>query len=99
MNDLDTRIQEAQARLNDLKAIARKQARQDETRRKIIYGAAALGIVSQWRKTEGKSDDQQAEDSGRADRMMAALHQHVTRQSDRKFLGLPDIASSPKSTE
>lgn len=88
MNDLDTRIQQAQARLNDLKAIARKQARRDETRRKIIYGAAALEIVSQWRRSAGKSEEQQVEEAGRADRMMAALHQQVRRNSDRKFLGL-----------
>lgn len=88
MNDLDARIQQAQAKLNDLKAIARKQARRDETRRKIIYGAAALEIVSQWRKTAGKSEKQRAEETVRADRMMAALHQQVRRESDRRFLGL-----------
>lgn len=38
MRDVELRIQQAQARLRDLKAIERKQVRRDETRRKIIFG-------------------------------------------------------------
>ncbi|PVA07517.1 hypothetical protein [Thalassorhabdomicrobium marinisediminis] len=94
MKNLDTRIQQTQAKLNDLRAMARKQERRNETRRKIIYGAAALKIISQWRKTAGKSEQQQAEESGKADRMMAALHHQVSRDSDREFLGLALDATS-----
>jgi hypothetical protein len=87
-NDLEARIEEAQARLKNLRAVARKQARRDETRRKIIYGAAVLDIVARWRDVEGKSEEQKAEEASRAERMMLALHERVTRKHDRKFLGL-----------
>ncbi|MCP1167775.1 hypothetical protein [Limimaricola litoreus] len=86
--DLDARIEEAQARLKDLRAVARKQARRDETRRKIIYGAAILEIVARWRDGEGKSETKKAEEASKADRMMLALHKMITRESDRGFLGI-----------
>lgn len=75
MNDLETRIRQAQERLKDLKAAARKQERRDETRRKIIYGAAVLSIL------EGFSGE-------KAEELRRKLHAKVTRPSDREFLKL-----------
>ncbi|WP_435988508.1 hypothetical protein [Sulfitobacter sp. SH24] len=89
-HDLETRIEEAQAKLKDLKAVARKQARRDETRRKILYGAAVLDIIAKWRDETGKTEGRQIEDASRADRMMLALHDRVSRKSDRIFLGLEE---------
>ncbi len=73
MKDLDIRIQQAQAKLNDLKAIARKQERRNDTRRKIIYGAAILQLL----------DDVEGE---KAEKLKRLLDQRITRTSDRKFL-------------
>ena len=75
MKDLDTRIQQARAKLNDLKAIARKQERLDETRRKIIYGAAILQLLHDV-------------NSEKSERLRRLLDQRITRESDRKFLGI-----------
>jgi hypothetical protein len=75
MNDIETRIRQAQARLNDLKAAARKQERRNETRRKIIYGAAVLSIL------EDFSGERAAE-------IRRKLHAKVSRPSDREFLKL-----------
>ncbi|NKX41362.1 hypothetical protein HGG71_07800 [Rhodobacteraceae bacterium R_SAG2] len=75
MKDLDTRIQQARAKLNDLKAIARKQERLDDTRRKIIYGAAILQLLHDV-------------NSEKSERLRRLLDQRITRESDRKFLGI-----------
>ena len=75
MKDLDTRIQQAQAKLNDLKAIARKQERLNDTRRKIIYGAAILQLLHDV-------------NSEKSERLRRLLDQRITRESDRKFLGM-----------
>lgn len=75
MKDLNTRIQQAQAKLNDLKAIARKQERLNDTRRKIIYGAAILQLLHDV-------------NSEKSERLRRLLDQRITRESDRKFLGI-----------
>ena len=75
MKDLDTRIQQAQAKLNDLKAIARKQERLNDTRRKIIYGAVILQLLHDV-------------NSEKSERLRRLLDQRITRESDRKFLGM-----------
>lgn len=90
--DLEARIEEAQARLKDLRAVARKQSRRDETRRKVIYGAAILEIVARWRDGDGKPEEKRAEEASKADRMMRALHKKITRETDRKFLGLEEAS-------
>lgn len=46
MANIDERIAQVQAQLRQLQAAARKQKRRDETRRKILYGAAVL--LSDW---------------------------------------------------
>lgn len=84
--DLDTQIQQAQARLKDLKVIARKHERRDETRRKIIYGAAILQLL----------DEVNGE---KADKLQRLLDERIRRVSDRRFLGLPVIATPASSNE
>lgn len=75
MADLDTQIEQAQQRLRDLQARARKQKRREDTRRLILYGAAALALVEE---LEGDQPD----------RFLTRLHAKITRPSDRDFLGL-----------
>jgi hypothetical protein len=73
--DLVTQIEQAQQRLRDLQAKVRKQKRKNETRRLILYGAAALAILEE---LEGDQPD----------RFLTRLHSKITRKSDRDFLNL-----------
>lgn len=75
MADLDTQIEQAQQRLRDLQAKARKQKRRDDTRRLILYGAAVLALAEE---LEGDQPD----------RFLTRLHTKITRHTDREFLGL-----------
>ncbi len=77
---LDQQIEQARARLRDLQARASKQRRRDETRRKIIYGAAFLALL------EDLKEDQRA-------RTLDRVHAQIARPSDRAFLDLPTTAS------
>jgi hypothetical protein len=45
MEDIKLQIEQAKARLQDLQDQARKNERRDETRRKILYGAAYLAAL------------------------------------------------------
>ncbi|WP_299666751.1 hypothetical protein [uncultured Ruegeria sp.] len=76
MADLDQQIEQARARLRDLQARASKQRRRDETKKKIIYGAAILALI------------EALEDSKKKTKAMEKLHAKITRRSDRDFLGL-----------
>lgn len=84
MANIDERIAQMQAQLRQLQASARKQKRRDETRRKILYGAAVLKFV----------DDLEA---GEKERRLARLHKYVTRESDRRFLGLSPLTAQSNS--
>ncbi|TMM55124.1 hypothetical protein [Sulfitobacter sabulilitoris] len=86
MKDLDAQIQQVQARLKDLRAIARKHERRNETRRKIIYGAAILHLL----------DDVSGE---KAEKLQHLLDERIRRESDRKFLGLLTAATRPESDD
>ncbi|WP_299894328.1 hypothetical protein [uncultured Ruegeria sp.] len=83
MADLDQQIEQMRAKLRDLQARASKQRRRDETRKKIIYGAALQEHLGQLEVAKKEAT-------------LAWLHKRVTRVSDRRFLGLPD---APKSGE
>jgi hypothetical protein len=72
---LEQRMEQERQRMRDLRAQADKQARRDETRRKIILGGALL------RMAEGF-------DERRRTKALAQVHKHVTRPKDRAFLGL-----------
>ena len=74
MSSLVTQIEQAQRRLKDLQARARKQQRKDETRRLILYGAAALALAEE---LEGE----------KRERFLTRVHSKITRPSDREFLG------------
>jgi len=78
MRDVELRIQQAQARLRDLKAIERKQIRRDGTRRKIIFGAAVLQLI----------EDMPGE---RTEKLRRKLDERITRENDRKFVGLAEL--------
>lgn len=78
MTDLAAQIKQARQRVRDLQARAQKQKRRDETRRKIIYGAAIQKLLE-----DNKGD--------KADRLLTLLEERITRPSDRRFLGLSDI--------
>lgn len=87
MVDLDTQIKHARQRLRDLQAKAQKQKRRDDTRRKIIYGAAVLKLL----------DDSMGE---KAERLQKLLQERIVRESDRDFLGLQELHPiSPTSGE
>lgn len=75
MADIETKIAQARQRLRDLQAAAQKQKRRDDTRRKIIYGSAALILAGQFTGEQ-------------REKFMKRLHENVSREADRKFLGL-----------
>lgn len=77
MADLDEQIEHARQRLRILQVKAHQQKRRGDTRRKIIYGAAALALAKEL------EDD-------KADRFFTRLHAKITRPSDRNFLGLSE---------
>ena len=83
MADLDTQIEQAQQRLRDLQAKARKQKRRDDTRRLILYGAACLAHI------EALDGDRRKTEA------LGKLHAKVTRSSDRVFLGLEPLPVRP----
>ncbi len=75
MADLDQQIEQARERLKDLQARASKQRRRNETRKKIIYGAAVLKLLEEIERDK-------------ADRLLKLLHERISRDSDRELLGL-----------
>lgn len=81
MSSLVTQIEQAQRRLKDLQARARIQQRKDETRRLILYGAAAMALAEEF---EGEQRD----------RFLTRLQAKITRSSDREFLDLQETSAS-----
>ena len=75
MTDINLQIEQAKARLQDLQAKARKNERRDDTRRKILYGAAYLAAL------QDLPEEKRAASSAR-------VHKYVFRAKDREFLGL-----------
>ncbi|MFY0680325.1 MAG: hypothetical protein JXR13_07100 [Thalassovita sp.] len=87
MADLDMQIEKARQRLRNLQGKAQKLKRSDDTRRKVIYGAAVLKLL----------DDSMGE---KAERLQKLLHERITRNRDRVFLGLQELhPNSPMSRE
>jgi len=81
MASLEERIQQEQEKLKSLKAQLSKQQRKDETRRKIIYGAAISKLL----------EDAVGE---KADKLRQLLNERIIRPGDRQFLGLEPLQSS-----
>ena len=84
MTDINLQIEQAKARLQDLQAKARKSERRDNTRRKILYGAAYLAAL------QDLPEEKRAASSDR-------VHKYVVRAKDREFLGLPTVETIIKS--
>jgi hypothetical protein len=84
MTDINQQIEQAKARLQDLQAKARKNERRDNTRRKILYGAAYLTAL------QDLPEEKRAASSDR-------VHKYVSRAKDREFLGLPPVETIIKS--
>ena len=77
MTNINLHIAQAKARLQDLQTKARKQARRDDTRRKVLYGAAVLQLLDDVRGEKGE-------------KLRDLLDKRITRASDREFLELPE---------
>jgi len=78
---IEVKLEQQRQRLRDLKAQEAKQHRRDETRRKILYGAAILALVDKMSEEKRQST---------FDRVQG----YISRPKDREFLGLPPIESS-----
>ena len=77
--DIEKKMEQHRNRLRDLKSQATKRERKEDTRRKILYGAAYLVSL-----------DTLSEDARR--RSLTRVEAQMTRPSDRQFLGLPKRA-------
>ncbi|MFC2966820.1 hypothetical protein [Acidimangrovimonas pyrenivorans] len=82
ISDLERSIAQKQERLKDLNQKQKQIARSNETRRKIILGAAFLAGLK-----HRTPEDQ--------DRSLRWLYRHVTNKRDREFLGLAPLAEPP----
>lgn len=76
ITQIEMKIEQQKQRLRDLKAQETKQQRKDETRRKILYGAAFLSLV--------KSLPEEGRDTA-----LERIHRFISAARDREFLGLP----------
>ena len=68
-------IAEAKARAKDQIAQSRKKIRRADTRRKVLYGIAVLSFF----------DDLEPQQK---ERLLGKLHDKITKDRDRDFLGL-----------
>lgn len=75
---LEQRMETLRQRQRDLKAKETRQKRADDTRRKIIYGAAYLAAL------QNLSEEKRAQ-------ILARLHERIRNDKDRAFLGLPKL--------
>ena len=75
MKNLEQQIAEAQAKLAALKAAASKKNRTDDTRRKILLGAAMMALVESGKWSQEK--------------MLAIMDNALTKPTDRELFGLP----------
>lgn len=76
ISKIEKKIEQERQQLRDLKARETAQQRKDDTRRKILYGAAILSLI------ESLPAEKKRESLERVQR-------HVRAEKDRKFLGLP----------
>jgi len=73
---LEKKQAQLQAQIQNLKARERSKQEREETRRKILIGAYTLD---------------KARESGTFEKLVAALDGYLTRDSDRKLFGLPEL--------
>jgi hypothetical protein len=78
IEDIERKMEQHRNRLRGLKAQATKQERKDDTRRKLLYGAAYLcGLETLTADARQRSLDR--------------VESHITRPKDREFLGLAPL--------
>lgn len=75
---IEKKIEQERQQLRDLKARETVQKRKDDTRRKILYGAAILSLI------DGLSEEKRSETLDR-------VHRHIRNAKDREFLKLPRL--------
>ncbi len=78
---IEERLEQQRQRLRDLKAQETKQNGRDDTRRKILYGAAFLSLVD-------KLPEEKRHPS------LDRIQRYISRAKDREFLGLPPLDAS-----
>ena len=85
---IQEKIDQEQQRLRKLKARETAQDRKDDTRRKILYGAAFLASV------KDEKDERQV-------KSFEKVHSFIFNSKDRKFLGLAELnkKTNPKEDE
>ena len=84
---LEARMAQERAKLSDLRAQQTRQERRDDTRRKILLGAAFEAMVETF-------------EASRREKSFEKLHDFIRRDRDREFLGLeplPEADDAPKS--
>lgn len=84
---LEAKMAQERARLNDLKAQKNREERRNDTRRKILLGAAFEAMVETF-------------EASRRKKSFEKLHEFIRRDRDREFLGLeplPEADDAPKS--
>lgn len=74
----EQKIAQLEDKLRRLRAEAKRLDRRDETRRKILYGAAFLALAENV-------------DAERRMKMMNQVDRFISRPVDREFLGLPTL--------
>lgn len=75
MTNLETKIEQTRQRLLDLQSRARKLERKNDARRKVLYGVAVMALLEDLTNEKRQNT-------------LHRLHQKITKQSDREFLGL-----------
>ena len=80
----EERLEQQRQRLRDLKAQETAQERKDDTRRKILYGAAFLSMLKQFSEERRQAS-------------LEAIHKVITRKQDRDLLGLEPIDDPAKA--
>lgn len=78
---IEERLQQQRQRLRALKAQESKQHRRDDTRQKILYGAAFLALVDKLPEEKRHS-------------ALDRIQRYISRAKDREFLGLPKLDTS-----
>lgn len=81
---VEQKIEQERQRLRDLRARETAQKRKDDTRKKILYGAAILSLI------ESLPDEKRRQTFDR-------VHRHVRNAKDREFLGLPTLPAPQNS--
>lgn len=81
IDDLEREISRKRQRLKDLQQRQKNVARTNDTRRKVIYGAALLAGLKNRTPEE-------------RDRTLERVHRFITNNKDREFLGLQPLPES-----